>query len=88
MMGMMVAMAACTSDDEVTASSGEGTDNLPLRVVITGGNVGAEGGNTTSTSTGTLLPAGAKMKLYEWAGSATFTEGSKTANGEIGRAHV
>ena len=81
MMGMMVAMAACTSDDEVTASSGEGTDNLPLRVVITGGNVGAEGGNTTSTSTGTLLPAGAKMKLYEWAGSATFTEGSKTANG-------
>ena len=82
MMGMMVAMAACTSDDEMTASSGEGTDNLPLRVVITGGNVGAEGGNTTSTSTGTLLPAGAKMKLYEWAGSATFTEGSKTANGE------
>lgn len=82
MMGMMVAMAACTSDDEVTAPSGEGTDNLPLRVVITGGNVGAEGGNTTSTTTGTRLPTGAKMKLYEWAGSATFAEGSKTANGE------
>ena len=71
MMGMMVAMAACTSDDEVTASSGEGTNQQPLRVSI-----------TSSTTTGTPLPTGAKMKLYEWAGSATFTEGSKTANGE------